>query len=56
MAFSTLDKAKLCKNLTIILVLEESANFFRQKLAKMAENCDHNIDPRQCYDFGNIFR
>jgi hypothetical protein len=20
--------------------------FFRQKLAKIAENCDHNIDPR----------
>jgi hypothetical protein len=23
-------------------------HFFRQKLAKIAENCDQNIDPRYC--------
>jgi hypothetical protein len=23
----------------------EKRQFFRQKLAKLAENCDHNIDP-----------
>jgi hypothetical protein len=25
--------------------METNANFFRRKLSKMAENCDHNIDP-----------
>jgi hypothetical protein len=29
------------------LGFEKNANFFRRKLAKIAENCDHNIDPRQ---------
>jgi hypothetical protein len=24
----------------------EKRQFFRRKLAKIAENCDHNIDPR----------
>jgi hypothetical protein len=24
----------------------EKRQFFRQKLSKIAENCDHNIDPR----------
>jgi hypothetical protein len=28
------------------LVFEKNANF-RRKLAKIAENCDHNIDPRR---------
>jgi hypothetical protein len=27
------------------LVFEKNANFFRRKFAKIAENCDHNIDP-----------
>jgi hypothetical protein len=27
-------------------VFEKIANFFRRKLAKIAENCDHYIDPR----------
>jgi hypothetical protein len=39
------NKAKLCKNWIITLILEKNANFLRQKLAKIAENCDHNIDP-----------
>jgi hypothetical protein len=31
------------------LVFEKNANFFRRKLAKIAENCDHNIYP--CFDW-----
>jgi hypothetical protein len=46
LAFLTQNKAKLCKILIITLVFEKNANFFRRKLAKFAENCDHNIDPR----------
>jgi hypothetical protein len=42
----TQNKGKLGKILIITLVFEENANFFRRKLAKIAENCDHNIDPR----------
>jgi hypothetical protein len=45
LAFFTQSNAKLCKILIITLDFEKSANFFRQKLAKIAENCDHNIDP-----------
>jgi hypothetical protein len=45
MAFLTQYKAKFCKKLIITLVFKKNANFFRQKLAKIAENCDHNIDP-----------
>jgi hypothetical protein len=47
MAFLTQNKAKLCKNLIITFFLRKTAIFFRQKLAKIAEYCDHNIDPRQ---------
>jgi hypothetical protein len=39
-------KTKLCKNLIITLVFEKNAKLFRQKLSKIAENCDHNMDPR----------
>jgi hypothetical protein len=35
----------LKKKIIVTLVFEKNANFFRQKLAKIAENCDHNIDP-----------
>jgi hypothetical protein len=35
---------KLCKILIITLVFEKNGNFFRRKLAKIAENCDHNVD------------
>jgi hypothetical protein len=45
LAFLTQNKAKLWKILIITLVFEKNANFFRQKLSKIAENCDHNIDP-----------
>jgi hypothetical protein len=44
LAFLTRNKAKLCKILIITLVFEKTP-FFRRKLAKIAENCDHNIDP-----------
>jgi hypothetical protein len=33
------------KKMIITLVLEKNAIFCR-KLAKIAENCNHNIDPR----------
>jgi hypothetical protein len=45
LAFLTENKAKLCKLFIITLVFEKNANFFRRKLSKIAENCDHNIDP-----------
>jgi hypothetical protein len=37
--------ACFCKNFIKSLVIEKNANFFRRKLAKFAENCDHSIDP-----------
>jgi hypothetical protein len=45
MAFLTQNKAKLCKIFIMTLVFEKNANFFRRKWAKIAETCDHNIDP-----------
>jgi hypothetical protein len=30
------------------IVFWEQRQIFRRKLAKIAENCDHNIDPRLC--------
>jgi hypothetical protein len=39
------------KKWIITLVFEINANFFRRKLAKIAENNDHNIDPR----LGEVF-
>jgi hypothetical protein len=45
LAFFAKNKAKIGKNRIITLVLEKNANFFDEKLAKIAENCDHNIDP-----------
>jgi hypothetical protein len=37
--------ANFCKNLITTLVLRKTPIFCR-KLAKIAENCEHNIDPR----------
>jgi hypothetical protein len=45
LAFFTRNKDKLCKILNITLVFEKKRRFFRRKLSKIAENCDHNIDP-----------
>jgi hypothetical protein len=44
LAFLTQNKGKLCKSLIITLVFEKTP-IFRQKLGKIAQNCDHNIDP-----------
>jgi hypothetical protein len=38
MAFLTKNKGKLCKILIITLVFGEKRQFFRRKLAKIAEN------------------
>jgi hypothetical protein len=46
LAFLTRNNAKICKILIITLVFEKNVNFFDEKLSKIAENCDHNIDPR----------
>jgi hypothetical protein len=46
-------RAKLCKNMIITLFFEKNANFFSRKLSKIAQNCDHNIDP--CKFFKNFF-
>jgi hypothetical protein len=45
MAFLTQNIDKLWKILIITLVFWEKRHFFRRKLSKIAENCDHNIDP-----------
>jgi hypothetical protein len=37
--------ASFSKKIIITLVFEKNANCFRRKFAKIAENCDHNIDP-----------
>jgi hypothetical protein len=37
--------ASFRKKMIITLVFEKNANFFRQNFSKIAENCDHNIDP-----------
>jgi hypothetical protein len=43
MAFLTQNKAKFEKKLIITLA---KTPIFCRKLGKIAENCDHNIDPR----------
>jgi hypothetical protein len=35
-----------CKKLIGTLVFEKKTPIFSPKLSKIAENCDHNIDPR----------
>jgi hypothetical protein len=39
-----LGTASFCKNWIITLLFEKNT-IFRKKLAKIAEICDHNIDP-----------
>jgi alpha/beta superfamily hydrolase len=36
--------ASFCKKLIITSVFKKKRHFFHQKLSKLAENCDHNID------------
>jgi hypothetical protein len=38
--------ASFHENLIIQFAFDKSDNFFRRKLAKIVENCDHNIQPR----------
>jgi hypothetical protein len=45
LAFLTQNKAKLWKQLIITLVFKKTP-IFCQKFGKVAENYDHNIDPR----------
>jgi hypothetical protein len=45
LAFFAQTIASFCKIVIITLVFEKKTPIFRQKLAKIAENCDHNIDP-----------
>jgi hypothetical protein len=46
MAFFAQTTASFEKVVIISFVFEKNANFFRRKFAKIAKNCDHNIDPR----------
>jgi hypothetical protein len=42
----------MCKNLNIIFLRNHLGMYVatnRRKLAKVAENCDHNIDPFFCF-------
>jgi hypothetical protein len=48
LAFLTQNKAKFWKKIDRNIGFWEKRQFFRQKLSKIAENCDHNIDPRLC--------
>jgi hypothetical protein len=46
LAVFTQSTARFCENLTITLVFEKNANFFRRKFTKIiSKNCDHDIDP-----------
>jgi hypothetical protein len=37
--------AEFCKKLKITLGFMNNASFFAEKIVKIAENCDYNIDP-----------
>jgi hypothetical protein len=45
LSFLTQNKATFYNNLIITFVFKKNANFFRRKLGKIVENCDHNINP-----------
>jgi hypothetical protein len=50
LAFFAQDTTSFCKNVIITLVFEKKKrNFLRQKFAKIAENCDYNIDLWLCH-------
>jgi hypothetical protein len=38
--------ASFNKTLITAMAFDKNDNFFRRKIAKIAENCDHNIGPR----------
>jgi hypothetical protein len=44
-AFFAQTTVSFCKNCYHNIGFWEKRHFFRRKLAKIAENCDHNIDP-----------
>jgi hypothetical protein len=46
LAFLAQTTASLCKNCDLNIGFWEKRQFFRQKLSKIAEKCDHNIGPR----------
>jgi hypothetical protein len=46
LAFFAQTTASFCKNFNHNIGFWEKRQFFRRKLSKIAENCDHNIDPR----------
>jgi hypothetical protein len=45
MAFFKIKLLLVFEKNIIKLVFDKKANFFRRKLARITENCDHNIDP-----------
>jgi hypothetical protein len=45
-AFFAQTTVSFCKNCDQNIGFWEKRHFFRRKLAKIAENCDHNIDLR----------
>jgi hypothetical protein len=45
LAFLTQNKAKLLQKYDHNIGFREKRQFFRRILSKIAENCDHNIDP-----------
>jgi hypothetical protein len=45
LAFLAKTTASFLKYVIKTLLFEKNANFFRKKLAKIAEKCDHDIDP-----------
>jgi hypothetical protein len=56
LAFFVQITASFCKKTYRNIGFWEKRQFFRWKLAKIAENCDHNIDPRpkNFYDFDEL--
>jgi hypothetical protein len=55
MAFLPKQLPGFAKTCSLHSFLRKNADFSRRKLAKIAENCDHNIDPwTQSYFFSNF--
>jgi hypothetical protein len=45
MAFLLQNTAEFCKKAVHNIIFLRKTAFFGRKLVKIAENCDHNIDP-----------